>query len=108
MSALFIDLDGTCLYYHTNIWMPGVVEKLSELASAGHQIHFITMTGPQDAGMEYSVEKRTALIAALPFPCLLTTSVQSPRIIIDDSGIDLIQAAHNDASSWLNLLNLSS
>lgn len=40
--TIFFDLDGTVLRFHTNEWLPGVVEQLQLLVNAGHQVIFIT------------------------------------------------------------------
>lgn len=96
MAALFFDLDGTCVTFHTNEWMPGVLEKLTSLHSHGNQIFFITARGPQDANDAWSPENTEALISKLPFPASLTTGVHSPRVLIDDSDIGTVKIKTND------------
>ena len=103
MAALFFDIDGTVVRFHTNEWLPGVREKLGELAAAGHQIHFVTMRGSQDEGTGWSVENTIKLLADLPFHHKLITDVGQPRILIDDGTPIAIQIA-TDHPSWVDQL----
>lgn len=98
MSTYIFDIDGTILNYHTNKWLPGAKEKLIKLHSKGHQILFITMRGPQDEGTVWNMKDTTDILNTLGIPYRVVFGVDSPRILIDDSKIDLIRRKRNQ--SW--------
>jgi len=102
-AALFIDLDGTCLRFHTNEWLPGVREKLCSLAARGHQIHFITMRGEHDDLQIWSIEATKKLLAELPFQYKVIFGVYSPRMLIDDGGCGHLQVSTNEPNWILTL-----
>jgi hypothetical protein len=102
MAALFFDIDGTVVHFHTNEWLPGVKERLCKLAEAGHQVIFVTMRGPQDEGTAWSVAATQALLEQLPFKYHLLTGVGQPRLLIDDGTPIAVQAKTDDPTSWLN------
>lgn len=101
MAAFFIDLDGTVLKYHTNEFLPGVVDRLSALVSAGHEVIFISMRGTRDLHDEWSPKKTREALATLPFPYRFLGDVQAPRILIDDTAPTAVHATTNDPTSWL-------
>lgn len=99
MAAFFIDLDGTCLEFHTNKWLPGIINKLEEIVKNGHQLFFITMRGEQDRDTSCSIENTKKLFSELNFEYVLL--IQSPRILIDDSQIASFRTSRNPAD-WLD------
>jgi len=103
MAALFFDIDGTVVNYHTSQWLEGVKEKLAALAGAGHQIIFISMRGEHDAGTEWSLEKTQMLLSELRFPFRFLHSVHSPRVLIDDGGVKAINSRTN-SGDWAERL----
>ena len=103
MATMIFDLDGTCFRFHTNEWLPGVVEKLTALAEAGHQIVFISMRGRRDPDQEWSQEKTKTILEALPFRYVMIWNSEWPRIVIDDCPP---QALHTrqDSADWIGKL----
>jgi hypothetical protein len=96
MACYIHDIDGTLVYYHTNTWLPGAVERLTRLIAEGHQLVFVTMRGPQDEGEEWSMGKTDKLLAELPFPgWTVLYSTQSPRYLFDDSHVEALRVPHN-------------
>jgi hypothetical protein len=93
MSAHIFDIDGTIVNWHTSEWLPGAIETLIELNNEGHDIIFITMRGVQDANTIWSIDntKNTILkdLDNLGIKYEIIFGVQSPRILHDDSEIQL-------------------
>ena len=85
MAALFFDLDGTLLDWHTNDWMPGAVEMLQKLKQEGHQIIFMTMRGHQDIDKLWSIENTLPILEKLGIEYRILFGVPSPRVMFDDS-----------------------
>lgn len=42
----FLDMDGTCFHKGTDDWLPGAVERIQAIASAGHRIVAFTCRPP--------------------------------------------------------------
>ena len=103
MAALFFDIDGTVVHYHTNTWLPGVFAKLCELARRGNEIIFITMRGKQDQDMVWNLANTEKLLAQLPFKYQLIHSLSQPRVVIDDGTPRALQVVTNSAS-WVNAI----
>jgi ribonucleotide monophosphatase NagD (HAD superfamily) len=99
MATLIIDLDGTCLKYHTNEWLPGVVETLTKMAKH-HQIVFVTMRGSRDPDEVWNGEATRALLAKLPFAYDAIYDATWPRVLIDDQMPQAI-ATPTDSADWV-------
>jgi ribonucleotide monophosphatase NagD (HAD superfamily) len=90
MAAYFIDLDGTIFKYGTNTPLPGAMEMLRGLKAGGHQLIFTTQRQEADSAKEaLSREGITGLFI---------TSVESPRIVINDQGAYAVN--HPTDSPW--------
>lgn len=100
MGTLIIDLDGTCLEFHTNNWLPGVVDKLTQLSQAGHQIVFITMRGDRDADQIWNGPDTERLLEKLPFEWSLILNSTWPRVLIDDHPPQVLHTVINSAD-WV-------
>lgn len=85
MAALFFDLDGTLLDWHTNDWKPGAIEMLQTLKQEGHQIIFMTMRGHQDIDKLWSIENTLPILEKLGIEYRILFGVPSPRVMFDDS-----------------------
>ena len=103
MAALFFDIDGTVVHYHTNKWLPGAYDKLCDLARQGHEIIFVTMRGKQDQDQEWNVPNTQRLLAQLPFQYQLIHSLSQPRVLIDD-GTPKVFPTRTDSASWVKAL----
>ena len=100
MAAMFIDLDGTCLKYHTNEWLPGVWDYLIEMAK-NNTIIFVTMRAHgRDDNEIWNATATQKLIDTLPFNKMLILGVPWPRIIIDDFPPLAIHTAQ-DSADWV-------
>lgn len=93
MAAHIFDIDGTIVNFHTSKWLKGAKETIVKLYKEGHNIIFITMRGTQDEGTIWSIEntKNTILkdLDNLSVKYTIIFGVQSPRIIHDDSEVQL-------------------
>lgn len=102
MAAYFFDLDGTLVAYHTSSWLPGVVDRLTDLSRAGHQLYIMTMRErDRDAGTAWSVEHTEVLLQTLPFAVSLLLNVASPRVLVDDTKPEAVLATTNNPTEWL-------
>jgi hydroxymethylpyrimidine pyrophosphatase-like HAD family hydrolase len=90
MAAFFIDLDGTIFRFGTEEFLPNARESLLKLLQDGHQIVFTTLRGD-------AVEARKVLRKA-GLNCIILTGVQSPRVVINDSGAHAID--HVTDAPW--------
>ncbi len=98
MSTLILDLDGTCLNYHTNEWLPGVVDRLALAAANGDKIVFITMRDEErDKHQIWNAHDTIELIEALPFKSVLILNASSPRVLIDDHQPQVMHTKTNSA-----------
>lgn len=93
MATHIFDIDGTIVNYHDNTWIEGAKELLAQLSKDGHTLILITMRGTQDDGTLWSIQntKDTILkeLDELGVNYVVIFSVQSPRILHDDSPIYL-------------------
>jgi len=78
MAAYFIDIDGTVFYDGTNRPLPNALENLLALVKQGHQVIFTTKRTFPGGAKE--------VLAAAGLNCPILTSVESPRIIVNDHG----------------------
>ena len=87
MSAYLFDIDGTVVKWHTNEWLPGAVEMLTDSADKGHQSIFITMRGinKSDADNEWSTANTDKLLSQLPFKYRVLYAVAPERVVVDDN-----------------------
>jgi hypothetical protein len=99
VAALFVDIDGTVVEHSTANWLPGVREKLAELAAQGHQIIFITARG-DDGHPVMGVAATVALIENCGFPAKLIMGVQLPRMVICDMGPSALPVSRDDPA-WI-------
>jgi len=104
MSAYIFDIDGTLVKYHTNIWLEGAKEMLIKLCREGHQIILITMRDfKRDEFKEWSPQRTMETILnemdneKIKFHVLW--NVNSPRILCDDSHVELEKRKTNQ--SWI-------
>jgi hypothetical protein len=81
----FIDLDGTVFYFHEPKFLPGAEKMLKARFKAGHRIIFITGTGKDDEGEEWSLSNRKTLLDTLKIEYMLIGDCPVPRVIIDDN-----------------------
>jgi ribonucleotide monophosphatase NagD (HAD superfamily) len=93
MAALFVDLDGTTFQFGTNTFLPGALEHLRSLVTAGHQIIFVTRRPSQtNPGLKEFLQKQIGA------QVMLIMSVSSPRVLIDDSAVVCVN--HQSNMPW--------
>lgn len=93
MAALIVDLDGTTFQFGTNLFLPNALETLKGLVGSGHQLIFITRRPMQtNQGLKEFLQKSVGA------PVTLLMSVDSPRILIDDSAIASVN--HQSNTPW--------
>jgi ribonucleotide monophosphatase NagD (HAD superfamily) len=103
MATLIFDLDGTCLRFHTNDWLPGVRERLIELSEDGHQIIFISMRGHRDPNEVWCQDNTKKLLEELPFKYTMIWNSEWPRIVVDDCPPVAVHTP-TDSGDWLDKL----
>lgn len=108
MATYFIDLDGCIAVHGSNNLLPGAQELLDKIISSGGKIIFTTRRGDKEFKNHkiYCAESARQLVRSLKVPYeALILDVDSPRIVINDSGAIAINHLKNKEWSKLEIEN---
>lgn len=108
-GALFFDLDGTVFYHGTGDPIGNSIDFIKTLHKEGYKIYFTTYRGPENWPDDSKYGKQTTLDQLdklnVPYEDIIW-DVPSPRIIINDDGVESVRVKTNEGFNLDEILDI--